>query len=50
MEDEDNGILASVPGQHIAQAARSLPETATALQERMTIVIDADSVSVVRVH
>lgn len=48
--DEGNGILASVPGQHIAQASRSLPEPATALQERASVVINADWAGAVRIH
>ena len=36
--DEGNGILASAPGQYIAQASRSLPEPAPALQERASVV------------
>jgi len=50
MDDEDNGILASVPGQYIAQAARSLPEPATSLHERVSAVIDADWAGVVRIR
>jgi len=45
MEDEDNGILASVPSQYIAQAARALPEPATALQEGVSVVIDLTAAS-----
>ena len=50
MDDEDNGMLAGVPGQYIAQAARSLPEPATSLRERVSAVIDADWAGVVRIH
>ena len=50
MDDEDNGILASVPGEYISQGSRLLPEAATALQEHLSAVIDADWLGVVRVH
>ena len=50
MDDEDNGILASVPGQYIAQAARCFPEPATSLRERVSAEIDADWAGVVRIH
>jgi len=37
----DNGILARVPGEYIAKAGRSLPDAATAPEERMRVEIDA---------
>lgn len=37
----DNGILARVPGEYIAQAGRSLPDPATAPDEQMRVEIDA---------
>jgi len=52
MNDEDNGILRSVPGQYIAQAARALPDPATAPQERMSAVADTTAAwaGLVRIH
>jgi hypothetical protein len=47
--DEDNGILASVPGEHISRASRTLPELANALQDRMNVVIDAGWAGRVRI-
>lgn len=39
---EDSGILARVPGQYIAQASKSLPDPACALDDEMCVEIDAD--------
>jgi hypothetical protein len=39
--DDDNGILAAVPGEHISRASHTLPDPATAEQDRMSAVIDA---------
>lgn len=38
----DNGILARVPSQYIAQAGRTLPDPACALEDQMQVEIDAD--------
>ena len=38
----DNGILARVPSQFIAQAGRSLPDPACAVADQMQVEIDAD--------
>ncbi|MDR7269753.1 hypothetical protein J2X20_002382 [Pelomonas saccharophila] len=37
----DIGILAGVPGQYIAQASKSLPDPACALDDEMCVEIDA---------
>jgi len=37
----ENGILARVPGQFIAQAARTLPDPACALDDEIFVEIDA---------
>ncbi len=37
----DNGILARVPSQFVAQAARTLPDPACALDDVMSVDIDA---------
>lgn len=37
----DNGFLARVPGQFIAQASRSLPDPACAIDDEMCVEIDA---------
>jgi hypothetical protein len=39
---DDNGILASVPGQFVAQAGRLLPDPACAVDDEMSVEIDAD--------
>jgi hypothetical protein len=44
----DSGVLARVPGQCIAQASKSLPDPACALDEEMSIEIDAARVGRVR--
>lgn len=38
----DNGILGRVPSQYIAQAGRTLPDPACALEDQMQVEIDAD--------
>lgn len=38
---DHNGILARVPGQYIAQASKSLPDPACALDDEMCVEIDA---------
>jgi len=43
-----NSILARVPGQYIARGSRSLPDPATALEEEMSVEIDAGWVGRVR--
>jgi hypothetical protein len=37
----DNGILARLPGQYIAQASRSLPDPACAIDDEICVEIDA---------
>lgn len=37
----DNGILARVPGEYIAQASKSLPDPACAIDDEMCVEIDA---------
>ncbi|WP_457424287.1 hypothetical protein [Roseateles sp. P5_E7] len=37
----DNGILARVPSQFIAQASKSLPDPACAVDDEMSVEIDA---------
>lgn len=49
-EDIDNGILAKVPGTVVAAATHSLPDPKTALQERLSVVMDADWLGKVRIH
>ena len=44
----DSGVLARVPGQYIAQASRSLPDPACALDDEMSVEIDAERVGRVR--
>ncbi|MFT7772806.1 hypothetical protein [Roseateles sp.] len=44
----DNGILGRVPGQHIAQASKSLPDPACAVDDEMLVEIDAGWVGRVR--
>ncbi|MFG6429887.1 hypothetical protein [Roseateles sp. LYH14W] len=44
----DSGVLARVPGQYIAQASKSLPDPACALDDEMTVEIDAERVGRVR--
>jgi hypothetical protein len=38
---DDNGILARVPSQYIAQASKSLPDPACAVDDEMSVEIDA---------
>jgi len=47
MED-DNGILARVPGQNIADAIAMLPDPTTAEDRPYEVVIDADYAGTVR--
>jgi hypothetical protein len=49
-DDIDNGILAEVPGTVVAAATRSLPDPTTSLQERLSVVMDADWLGRVRIH
>jgi hypothetical protein len=49
-DDIDNGILAKVPGTVVAAATRSLPDPTTSLQERLSVVMDADWLGKVRIH
>jgi hypothetical protein len=44
----DSGVLARVPGQYIAQASKSLPDPACALDDEMSVEIDAERVGRVR--
>jgi len=44
----DNGILARVPSQFIAQAGRTLPDPACAIEEQLHVEIDADWMGLVR--
>jgi hypothetical protein len=44
----DNGILARVPGQFIAQASKSLPDPACALDDEICVEIDAARAGLVR--
>ena len=44
----DNGILARVPSQFIAQAGRTLPDPACAIEEQLQVEIDADWLGLVR--
>lgn len=37
----DNGILARVPGQFIAQASKSLPDPACAIADEICVEVDA---------
>jgi len=37
----DNGLLARVPGQYIAQACKSLPDPACAIDDEICVEIDA---------
>lgn len=46
----DNGILARVPSQFIAQAGRTLPDPACAVEDQMQVEIDTDFVGRVRLH
>lgn len=44
----DNGILAEVPGQYVAQAAQTLPPAVTAEDRDYDVVIDAGHAGRVR--
>ena len=44
----ESGVLARVPGQYIAQASKVLPDPACALDDEMTVEIDAERVGRVR--
>ena len=44
----DNGIMARVPGEYIAQASKSLPDPACATEDEMRVEIDAGWVGRVR--
>jgi hypothetical protein len=44
----DHGILARVPGQYIAQASKSLPDPACALDDEICVEIDAAQTGRVR--
>lgn len=44
----DNGILARVPSQFIAQAGRTLPDPSCAIEEQMQVEIEADWLGLVR--
>jgi hypothetical protein len=46
----DNGILASVAGEYVGAAQRSLPTAANATQDCMSVVADAGWAGVVRIH
>ena len=45
----DNGILAEVPGQYVAEAKQSLPPAATAEDRDYDVVIDAGHAGRVRI-
>lgn len=44
----DNGILAHLPGQYIAQASRALPDPACAVDDEIGVEVDTASVGRVR--
>jgi hypothetical protein len=44
----DNGLLARMPGRYIAQASKSLPDPACALDDEMCVEIDATPTGRVR--
>lgn len=44
----DGGVVARVPGQDIAQARRSLPEPACALDDELSVEVDAARMGRVR--
>lgn len=46
---DDNGILAHVPGQYVAQALQSLPPPATAEDRDYQVEIDAGHAGMVRI-
>jgi len=46
---DDNGILEQVPGQYVAQAARTLPPAATAEDRDYPVEIDAGHAGLVRI-
>lgn len=46
--EEDNGILARVPGQFVADSIAMLPDPDTAEDRPYEVVIDADYVGTVR--
>jgi hypothetical protein len=48
--DPENGILASVPGQYIAEATQLLPPAETAEDRDYTVDIDAGHVGRVRLY
>lgn len=50
VNDIDNAILAKVPGTVVAAATRSLPDPTTSLQERLSVVMDANWLGKVRIH
>jgi hypothetical protein len=45
----DNGILATVPGQFVAEGSQGLPDPATAAVDELTATIDADWAGWVRI-
>lgn len=46
----DNGILASVPGQYVAQGANSLPSAQGAQVDTMEAVVEVPSLGAVRIR
>lgn len=45
----DNGILATVPGQFVAQASQGLPDAGTATEQEVSATVDADWAGVVTI-
>jgi hypothetical protein len=48
MEYPDHGIVASMPGQFIAQGSQQLPDPNTATEAKMIATLDADFAGRVR--
>ncbi|TAL87481.1 MAG: hypothetical protein EPN46_03920 [Candidimonas sp.] len=48
--DSENGILASIPGQYVAEAIQLLPPVDTAEDRDYTVEIDAGHVGRVRIY
>ena len=46
----DNGLLAAMPSEWIGKASLTLPDPQTAVQETMSVVIEAAWAGTVRIH